>query len=95
MRRNGWSAVKGVCLPSQAEQADAADSRYNRAVWRVQGREPLIGGVMGLAALQVGAASSVVVQRAVDAGGYPAAESSVPWCAATAMPDWDSHRGLE
>jgi hypothetical protein len=47
MRRNGWSAVKGVCLPSQAEQADAADSRYNRAVWRVQGREPLIGGVRG------------------------------------------------
>ena len=50
---------------------------------------------MGLAVLQVGAASSVVVQRAVDAGGCPAVESSVPWCAATAMPDWDSRRALE
>jgi hypothetical protein len=50
---------------------------------------------MGLATLQVGAASSVVVQRAVDAGGCPAAESSVPWFAATAMPDWDSRRALE
>ena len=50
---------------------------------------------MGLAALQVGAASSVVVQRAGDARGWPAVESSVPWCAATAMPDWDSRRAIE
>ena len=64
-------------------------------MWIAQGCEPLIARVMGLAALQVGAASSVVVQRAVDAGGCAAAESSVPWCAATAMPDWDSRRSLE
>jgi hypothetical protein len=50
---------------------------------------------MGLAALQVGAASSVVVQRAGDVRGWPAVESSVPWCAATAMPDWDSRRAVE
>jgi hypothetical protein len=36
-------------------------------MWIAYGREPLIADVMGLAALQVGAASSVVVQRAVDA----------------------------
>jgi hypothetical protein len=82
-------------LLRKAERSDAADSRTSRSFLQSLFREPLIAGVMGLAALQVGAASSVVVQRAGDARGWPAVESSVPWCAATAMPDWDSRRAIE
>ena len=77
------------------ELRNAADSRTSLSILESRFREPLIANVMGLAALQVGAASSVVVQRAGDARGCPAVESSVPWCAATAMPDWDSRRAIE
>jgi len=83
-----------LCGP-RPELRNAADSRTSLSILESRFREPLIANVMGLAALQVGAASSVVVQRAGDARGWPAVESSVPWCAATAMPDWDSRRAIE
>ena len=84
----------GGLRSGQNQSLDQTAACVQQRIW-VRGPPLISSVVMGLAALQVGAASSVVVQRAVDAGGCPAAESSVPWCAATAMPDWDSRRGLE